>query len=955
MNVTGGPAARSLGAWRVLALGALLSVLFGWGLPRLLDGAPSSTGAGVHARMGFSPRSALSVLPDAAIAPVSHALGAAEPAYRIAASGGVYTAGNPAQGLGLRFDRAGVRIRSRGAEVALSASAAGYGSSLRPLGDATLSVARNRAVYARPGLEEWYVNGPLGVEQGFTLPRAPAGRASGALTLAMTVSGDARASLEDSGRSILLTGPDGASLRYGSLVATDAGGHALRSRLALDGRTILIEIDARGARYPLRIDPLLEGAALPTGSESEGTLFGYSVALSEDDDTALVGGRDAAGAWVFVRTGSTWEQQGPELKIEEEEAGGGGESCGGVAGCGFGRSVALSADGDTALVGATGDRGNRGAAWVFTRTGSTWAQPGVELEGGEDERGKARFGRSVSLSADGDTALVGGPADRGGDGAAWVFTRVGESSWTQQGKLIGGEEVGSGNFGSSVALSGDASTALIGGRSDDESVGAAWVFARTGGTWSQQGAKLTGGEESGAGQFGYSVALSAFGNTALIGGPADAGGAGAAWAFTRSEESKWSQQGAKLTDGENRAGQFGASVALSGDGDVGLVGAPHEAGGPQEGRVGAVWTFSRSGATWQLGERLVSPKDEKPERFGASVALSADGTAALVGVPGQKGTSGAVWSYLEGSVPPPTVTAIEPASGPTTGTTSVTIIGTGFGVGTTTVDIGGAAASSVRVLSEDELTALTPAHEAGAQEVVVSDGDGVSSAGPDYTFLAPPVTPGSTVTTTTTTVTKLIASPSAGQGVLASQTSTLPSPVLGVSGNLTPVAGLVRVKLPGSNRFVTVTGTRQVPFGTVIDATHGRVTITTIGPHGAPQTIIYYGGEFELTQGSGGMVVALLKGGDFALCPTRRERGHLASISSSGKHVVRKLWSSGHGSYSTKGNYAAGAVLGTVWLTEDLCDGTIVHVVTDSVEVTNLVTHHRYKVRAGHSYFAKAP
>ena len=70
---------------------------------------------------------------------------------------------------------------------------------------------------------------------------------------------------------------------------------------------------------------------------------------------------------------------------------------------------------------------------------------------------------------------------------------------------------------------------------------------------------------------------------------------------------------------------------------------------------------------------------------------------------------------------------------------------------------------------------------------------------------------------------------------------------------------------------------------------------------------------------------------------------------------MRKLWSEGHGHYSTKGNYAAGAVLGTRWLTEDLCQGTLIRVVTDRVAVTNLVNHHHVTVSAGHSYFAKAP
>ena len=126
----------------------------------------------------------------------------------------------------------------------------------------------------------------------------------------------------------------------------------------------------------------------------------------------------------------------------------------------------------------------------------------------------------MALSSDGNTALIGGPSDNGEVGAAWVFTRSG-STWTQQGaKLTGaGKRSARRPFGRSVALSADGNTALIGRpQATTAQVGAAWVFTRSGSTWTQQGAKLTGGGESRAGDFGYSVALSADGNTALIGG-----------------------------------------------------------------------------------------------------------------------------------------------------------------------------------------------------------------------------------------------------------------------------------------------------------------------------------------------------------------------------------------------------------------------------------------------------
>src|SRR5207302_6538509 len=115
-------------------------------------------------------------------------------------------------------------------------------------------------------------------------------------------------------------------------------------------------------------------------------------------------------------------------------------------------------------------------------------------------------------------------------------------------KLTGSGEVGEGHVGFSVALSADGNTALVGGLADNSETGAAWVFVRSEGSWSQQGSKLTGGGEVGRGLFGYSVALSADGNTGLIGGRADNSGIGAVWVFTRSG-STWEQAGAKLTAG----------------------------------------------------------------------------------------------------------------------------------------------------------------------------------------------------------------------------------------------------------------------------------------------------------------------------------------------------------------------------------------------------------------------
>jgi hypothetical protein len=403
------------------------------------------------------------------------------------------------------------------------------------------------------------------------------------------------------------------------------------------------------------ISLIQQGSKLTGAGEIGKGRFGRSVALAADGDTALIGGPRDGGevgaVWTFTRSGSTWVQQGEKLT-------GAGEIGEGH----FGRGIALSTDGETALVGAPNDSGGAGAVWVYTRSGSGWSQQ-AKLAGA-GETGGAWFGRSVALSGDGETALVGGFADHGDVGAVWVFTRSG-STWTQQGeKLIGGEELGRSEFGWSVALSAEGDTALIGGHGDNSGVGAVWVFTRSGSGWSQQ-AKLTGAEESGEGEFGDDVALSADGNTALIGGLGDSGWVGAVWVFTRSG-STWTQLGTRLTGaGESGEGRFGDSVALSADGDTALIGGLRDSD-----QIGAAWVFTRSDSTWAQREaRLTGGEEAGKGEFGWSVALSATGDTALIGGLGDAGDLGAAWVFAAGEAGKPPLPPTSTSTGASPGET----------------------------------------------------------------------------------------------------------------------------------------------------------------------------------------------------------------------------------------------------------------------------------------------
>jgi hypothetical protein len=252
---------------------------------------------------------------------------------------------------------------------------------------------------------------------------------------------------------------------------------------------------------------------------------GHSVALSDDGNTAIVGSplddslsneHFSGAAWVFERGDGSWTEQ---RKLFSEEVIGHAQQ---------GFSVALSADGKTAIIGSPGDDDRNGAAWVFERGDGSWTEQ--QKLTGRAAIGRAQQGVSVALSGDGNTAIVGGLGDDDEKGAAWVFER-GDGSWTEQQKLTGRAVIGRAQQGVSVALSGDGNTAIVGGPGDDDEKGAAWVFTRSSGTWTHL-QKLVGREAIGPARQGSSVALSTDGDTAIVGGTNDDGGKGAAWVYS---------------------------------------------------------------------------------------------------------------------------------------------------------------------------------------------------------------------------------------------------------------------------------------------------------------------------------------------------------------------------------------------------------------------------------------
>jgi FG-GAP-like repeat len=387
-----------------------------------------------------------------------------------------------------------------------------------------------------------------------------------------------------------------------------------------------------------------QGDKLVGTAPAGGAAEGFSVALSADGNTEAIGGNyDAGAVWVFTRSGGNWTQQAKLV--------GTGVASGPA---GQGASVALSADGNTLIEGGpddgTSNNSDVGAVWVFSRSNGVWSQQAKLI--GSGYTGESEQGASVALSADGNTAIVGGPGDNSGNGGVWVFTRSG-GKWTQQGSELIGDDVvgGDAGQGTSVALSADGNTAIVGGPNDGQYdlQGAVWIYTRSGGKWTQQGSKLVPDDvtDGCCAQFGTSVALSADGNTAAAGGTQE-DTSGAAWVFTRSGV-HWTQQGSKLVGSGVTGGNAfqGQSVALSADGNT-LV-----EGGDQDnyGDVGAVWVFTRSGTAWtQLGSKLVGSGYVYEAPFGIfqgyAVALSADANTVLVGGYDDNQYHGAAWVFV---------------------------------------------------------------------------------------------------------------------------------------------------------------------------------------------------------------------------------------------------------------------------------------------------------------------
>lgn len=618
----------------------------------------------------------------------------------------------------MNFDETGFTLRPL-AKSDQATSAWTWGLQLTSLNGRTVdaSVPRSegeKLVASRGGqVEEWFLNHAHGLEQGWTLA-APLDE-TGLVRLELGVRGGLKASVSPG--SVAFSDADSAPLlTYAGLKSWDATGRPLESRFVEGGAgAFSIEVDVKGATYPVTIDPTVQNAYLKHSHSDADDFYGRAIAI--DGNTAVVGAYlEASGvttingdasdntasqrgaAFVYFRSGNTWTQQA-YLKAS-------------VTTSRFGSSVAIS--GDTIVVGAANDStaaGVAGGAYVFVRNGNTWTEQAFLSA---DNADTADFFGNAGLAIDGDTIAVGVPDedsnttgvsptgstnnDAARSGAVYVFTRN-TGVWTQQSYLKASNTGAGDAFGESISLSGE--TLVVGASEEDSDgqgvdapqnnengsrSGAAYVFVRNAGVWTQQAYLKSSNSES-EDRFGISVSIS--GDRIAVGAVREAGNAsgvngdqnnnlssssGAVYVFVR-DSGTWTQEAYVKTTPNLGGIQFGSSVAISGD--LLIAGAPFEnssLGGvdpsPINGNAslsGAAYVFSRTGGTWGQVNYLKASTPGEEDQFGTVVAIS--GTTALIGVPNEDSNAngiggdetdnsatnaGAAYLFdLDGSVVPP--------------------------------------------------------------------------------------------------------------------------------------------------------------------------------------------------------------------------------------------------------------------------------------------------------------
>lgn len=359
--------------------------------------------------------------------------------------------------------------------------------------------------------------------------------------------------------------------------------------------------------------------------------FGYSVAINADGSRAIVGApygdilaqTNEGFAAVYTRSGTAWTlEQGLTFSFTS-----GANSL-------IGYSVAINDAADTVALGAPSSSGSSGKVYVYTRSGSTWTLQQTLTGTGNT----AYYGYSVALSENGNTLIVGDVGEGSSiQGGAEIWTRT-SGTWTRQQSVSYSSGAAADYGGASVSLSADGNTAAIGysmgNVSSNSDQGYVMVYTRSGSTWSQE-ARLYRSTGAANDQTGTSVSLSDDGNTLVVGSPADDVSTntnqGSATIWTRSGTA-WTE-GSTLTYSAGAAQDyFGQSVSISGDATRLVVGTSQDDIGVNADR-GSLILFEKVSGTWTEKNTLIAASGTSGDELGFASAISDDGLYVIGGAP----------------------------------------------------------------------------------------------------------------------------------------------------------------------------------------------------------------------------------------------------------------------------------------------------------------------------------
>jgi Bacterial Ig-like domain (group 3)/FG-GAP repeat len=629
-------------------------------------------------------RSSILALPPAAQAAISRALGRELRAYRVRAVVGGYVARTVDQRLRSSFTARGVTVADGGIAVSLALRAVGSQRLARAV---VPRLVGGRVVYRYGSVREWFANGPLGVEQGFTVSSRQPRSTGGTLTLTLGLTGSLRSSL--SGGDVLLR-RHSASLRYDDLHAVDARGRPLRAWLSLRSGTIVVHVVDRGARFPLTIDPLVQAAELTPSAATEDASddFGQSVAVS--GDTVVVGETAGAtpAAYVFQAPGgfggADWSTATLVATLTAVNTTGTEPVDAGS----FAASVAISPDGKTIVVGApsssVGSNGGEGAAYVYSEpTDGTWAS-GSQSAVLTPSNGVVDGAFGTAVAANDNTIVVGAPPSnqrpttQEATGEVYVYAQPSNGIWATKNQTAGLLGVsGRAQLGTSVAISADGTLIVAGAPGGGTNgSGEVEVYYLSGADWASGTPSMTtlmqsGGNSAGGDALGTSVVISPDGNVIAAGAPGydvgsnDAQGAVYVWFETVN-----GPPSAELVNGSGAAGDnLGQTVALLDDFVV-VAGAPGSAGG-----AGSAYEFDAPGYYWD-GNQDSGTELGSGDGFGTSLAGDAPSIGGgpadvVVGAPSANNSYGAAYVFAT-----PTSTALVSSSNPSTAGRDVTFTAT---------------------------------------------------------------------------------------------------------------------------------------------------------------------------------------------------------------------------------------------------------------------------------------